>query len=364
MSLWEDCRLQFQIQIHHSKFRFTTANSDSPRQVQIHCDKFKFDAENSTVACKCHGKTLQEQESKNFHCKSFQKNCKRSQIFLQTPQSELLQMPKQVLENNRAKSFAKTKAKLFTNITAKVFANTTAKVFSKHCGKCFSKYHGKSFRKHCGKSLPKHSGKSYGNFTAKARYLLPEVHCAAAVNITLGDQGLSRSKFCKVRSDFKLSAHQVELTSRYWRVDCKPVASWRKLTLHNVGSVLRWTFVQNLCTHEMIKGYLSWLKMHHDGLFWLEVEGCLGEALVSLLRGDQWPLKLWMVLWWHLELILLHLKFFATCQISNLACPVYDQGSIPVVGHFESSHLLQIFVSCSAVNCNVWGDLSWVRVAA
>ena len=131
VSLWEDSRLQFriQIQIHHSKFKFTTANSNPPRQVQIHCDKFKFDAENSMVAYKCHGKTLQEQESKNFHCKSFQKNCKTSQIFLQTPQSELLQTPKQVLENNRAKSFAKTKAKLFTNITAKVFANIIAKVF-------------------------------------------------------------------------------------------------------------------------------------------------------------------------------------------------------------------------------------------
>ena len=35
---------------------------------------------------------------------------------------------------------------------------------------------------------------------------------------------------------------------------------------------------------------------------YLEVEGCLGAALVSLLGGDM-P---------HLELILLHLKFFGT----------------------------------------------------
>ena len=35
-----------------------------------------------------------------------------------------------------------------------------------------------------------------------------------------------------------------------------------------------------------------------------------------------------------------------------------------MVGQFELSHVLQIFVSCSAVNCNVWGDLGWVRVFA
>ena len=240
----------------------------------------------------------------------------------------------------QGKKFCQNQGKTFYKHYSKRFCKHHSKSFSKHYGKCFSKYHSKSFRKHCGKSLPKHSGKSYGNFTAKARYLLAEVHCAAEVNITLGDQGLSRSKFCKVRSDFKLSAHQVELTARYWRVDCKPVASWRKLTLHNVGSVLRWRFVQNVCTHEMIKGYLSLAENAPRRPIligtYLEVEGCLGEALVSLLRGDQWPLKLWMVLWWlgggrqglwenrwtqtgpsqwcrHLELILLHLKFFGTC---------------------------------------------------
>ena len=31
-----------QIQIHHIKFKFTTANSDSLRQFQIHCGNIKF----------------------------------------------------------------------------------------------------------------------------------------------------------------------------------------------------------------------------------------------------------------------------------------------------------------------------------
>ena len=31
-----------QIQIHRSKFKFTTANSNSPRQIQIHHSKFKI----------------------------------------------------------------------------------------------------------------------------------------------------------------------------------------------------------------------------------------------------------------------------------------------------------------------------------
>ena len=50
---------------------------------------------------------------------------------------------------------------------------------------------------------------------------------------------------------------------------------------------------QNVCTHEMIKGYLSWLKMYYDGLDeWnllggpgLEVEDCLEAVLVDLLGG-------------------------------------------------------------------------------
>ena len=37
------------------------------------------------------------------------------------------------------------------------------------------------------------AAKVYGNSTAKARYLAAEVHCAPEMNITLGDQGLSRS---------------------------------------------------------------------------------------------------------------------------------------------------------------------------
>ena len=37
--------------------------------------------------------------------------------------------------------------------------------------------------------------------------LAAKVHYAAKVNINLGDEGLSKSKFCIVRGDFKLSAH-------------------------------------------------------------------------------------------------------------------------------------------------------------
>ena len=36
----------WQIQIHHGKFKFTTANSNSPRQIQIHHSKLKFTTAN------------------------------------------------------------------------------------------------------------------------------------------------------------------------------------------------------------------------------------------------------------------------------------------------------------------------------
>ena len=60
-----------------------------------------------TVAHKCHGKTLQEQQSENFHGKVLKKLQKVTNISADITARAFVNAKAKVLENNRAKSFAK-----------------------------------------------------------------------------------------------------------------------------------------------------------------------------------------------------------------------------------------------------------------
>ena len=97
-----------------------------------------------------------------------------------------------------------------------------------------------------------------------------------------------------------------------------------------------------------------------------EVESCLGAALVKLVGGDM-DFKtvdgFVMALETGFTFVLVNVNGWGgggrrgagalrEPMDSNRSFPVF-LFSIPVVGQFELPHLLQIFVSCSAVNCNV-----------
>ena len=175
----------------------------------------------------------------------------------------------------------------------KVWQKITAKV----CYKSLPKNRGKRLLKHCSKSFPKHSGKSLWKLQGKS-------------SLSLGRSTLCRRKWILLR-EIKvcqgLSFAKLEVTSSWVRIKL----SWQQDTGEWIASQWR---VEGNSTYIMSVQYsggglyktfvpMKWSRgTCHDWkcttMAYFDCNLLGGWRLLGGSLGDQWTLKLWMVLWW------------------------------------------------------------------